>query len=138
MVRRDGIVKSRLITRLTAKNIKSFINENVDTNSMIITDEFRSYNGLNKYFNNHFVINHGRKEYVRGEIRTNTIEGYFSLLKRGITGAFHHVSKKYLHRYLNEFDFRYNMRKVEDATIATLLLGNIEGKKLFYWDSSVA
>lgn len=72
------------------------------------------------------------KEYVRGEVYTNTIEGYFSLLKRGIVGVFHHVSKKHLHRYLKEFDFRYNMRRIDDSERMLVALGGIEGKKMTY------
>lgn len=79
-----------------------------------MTDEFRSYKGLAKDFGKHYVINHGKKEYVKGEVHINTIEGYFGLLKRGVNGTFHHISKKHLQRYLTEFDFRYNLRKLKD------------------------
>ncbi len=73
-----------------------------------MTDDFKSYKGLKNQFNRHFVIRHSKKEYVKGNIHTNMIEGYFSLLRRGINGVFHHVNEKHLHMYLSEFDFRYN------------------------------
>lgn len=116
-------------------NLKEFVYDNVDNTSIVMTDEFKSYKMLRKDFQHKFV-RHSLGEYVRGEIHTNTIEGYFSLLKRGITGVFHHVSKKHLHRYLNEFDFRYNGRKQDDGVLACMLLNGIEGKRLVYRDSS--
>ena len=138
LVQRNGIIKSEPMIRLTSQNLKSFITENVDNKSVIMTDDFKSYKGLDKQFQKHFVINHSRKEYVKGNVHTNTVEGYFSLLKRGINGVFHHVSNKHLHRYLNEFDFRYNMRKQNDINLTNTLLGGLEGKRLFYRDSSQA
>jgi len=130
LVKRNGIVKSQPMARLTGKNLKSFIAENVDKKATVMTDDFKSYKGLKKQFNEHFVIKHSKKEYVRGELHTNTVEGCFSLLKRGINGVFHHVGKKYLHRYLSKFDFRYNMRKQDDGLLAFMLLNGIEGKRL--------
>ena len=135
LVQRGGIVKSQVVNRVTGKNLKEFICENVDNSSIVMTDEFKSYKMLRKDFNHKFV-RHSIGEYVRGNTHTNTIEGYFSLLKRGITGIFHHISKKHLHRYLNEFDFRYNMRRQDDGALASKLLNGIEGKRLMYWHSS--
>lgn len=86
LVQRGGMVKSQVIARLTAKNLKSFVYDNVDNSSMLMTDEFRSYKAMRKDFNHQFV-RHGSGEYVRGQVHTNTVEGYFSLLKRGITGV---------------------------------------------------
>ena len=100
-----------------------------------MTDEFPSYRGVSKDFASHNVINHGNKEYVRGDVHTNTVEGYFSLLKRGITGVYHHVDSNHLHRYLSEFDFRYNERNVNDAERSITALIGIEGKRLMYRDS---
>ena len=121
--------------KLTHKNLKQYIVDNVEKDSTIITDEFRSYIGLNKEFVEHHVINHSKKEYVRGTIHTNTAEGYFGLLKRGINGTFHHVSKKHLERYLSEFDFRYNLRKLKDSEVTPLAIQGFEGKRLYYRDS---
>ena len=101
-----------------------------------MTDDFLSYRGLGREFSLHNVINHGNKEYVRGNVHTNTIEGYFSILKRGLVGVYQHVGKQHLHRYLSEFDFRYNERKVDDAQRSASALCGIEGKRLMYRDSS--
>ncbi len=109
LVQRKGDVRSVPIEKVTAKNLKGFIRKNVDGSAYLMTDEFRSYNGLDKEYAGHGVVNHGKKEYSRGIIHTNTIEGYFSILKRGVNGIFHHISKKYLPFYLCEFDFRYNL-----------------------------
>lgn len=100
-----------------------------------MTDEFLSYRGLDKEFVQHKVINHRSKEYVNGDIHTNIVEGYFSLLKRGIIGACHHVGKHHLHRYLSEFDFRYNARNISDVESSELALIGGEGKRLMYRDS---
>ena len=137
LVQRNGRVMSMPVDRVTGANLKSIIRENVETPATIMTDDFMSYRGLGKEFASHHVINHGNKEYVRGDIHTNTIEGYFSILKRGIIGVYHHVGKHHLHRYLSEFDFRYNGRRIDDAERSVLALCGIEGKRLTYRDSSV-
>lgn len=103
-----------------------------------MTEDVMSYRGLGKEYSLHQVINHGRKEYVRGNVHTNTVEGYFSILKHGIIGVYHHVGKHHLHRYLSEFDFRYNGRRIDDADRSVLALCGIEGKRLMYRDSSAA
>ncbi len=86
------------------------------------------------------LVNHSAKEYAKrtesGEkVTTNTVEGYFSILKRGVHGTYHHISRKHLHRYLSEFDFRYNGRNVTDVERATLAVEGTEGKRLTYRDS---
>src|SRR5437868_417447 len=97
--------------RVTAQNLKNVLVENVDRSAQIMTDSFVGYNNIGEHFAGHESVNHSANEYVRGLAHTNTVEGYFSLLKRGINGTYHHVSEKHLHRYLAEFDFRYNSRK---------------------------
>lgn len=107
MVERDGNVVSKPVENVTAKTLKSAIREAVDRESKIMTDEYESYSGIGKEFNGgHETVNHGRGEYVRGDISSNTAESYFALLKRGVHGTFHHISKKHLPRYCNEFSFR--------------------------------
>jgi hypothetical protein len=81
-----------------------------------MTDELNVYDGLDKHFASHETVNHSRKEYVRGDVTTNTIEGFFGIFKRGLDGVYHHVSKKHLHRYTSEFEFRYNARRSTTAT----------------------
>ena len=119
------------MNRITSENLKKFICDNADNNSVIMTDDLHAYRALNRDFN-HKSVNHSIGEYARGDVHINTVEGYFSLLKRGIAGVFHHVSKKHLHRYLSEFDFRYNMRKQDDGVLASMLLNKVEGKRLMY------
>ena len=135
LVERNGDVLSKHAETVTTKELKGYIRDNVDKDSEIMTDEFRSYKGLDKEYKRHGVINHGKKQYVNGDIYTNTAEGYFSLLKRGINGIFHHVSKKHLHRYLNEFDFRWNLRKLDNSIKTILTIQGGEGKKLKYCHS---
>lgn len=137
LVERSGNVISTPVERVTGKNLKAIMRERVDKSSIIMTDDFKSYTGVGNEFAKHHVINHSSKEYVRGEIHTNTIEGYFSLLKRGIIGVYHHVGKQHLHRYLSEFDFRYNRRRIDDADRSKSALVGIEGKRLLYRDSSI-
>jgi hypothetical protein len=90
----------------------------------------------------HSQVNHKRKEYVRREngvcITTNGVEGYFSILKRGLTGVYQHVGKQHLHRYLSEFDFRYNARKLKDGDRSLLAIKGVNGKRLMLRDSRAA
>ena len=104
--------------------------------SELMTDDFKSYKGLDKEFKSHDIIKHSENEYVKGNIHTNTIEGFFSLLKRGVKGTFHHVRGMHLHRYLSEFDFRWNRRDISDSERIGMLLGIVEGKRLMYSHSS--
>jgi transposase-like protein len=135
VVRRDGDVRSFHVERVTAENLHSIIRKNVHPISTVMTDNFASYDGLSARFMNHFVINHSTGEYSRKiagkpAIHTNTIEGVFSLLKRGLTGVYHQVGSHHLHRYLAEFDFRYNARKISDTERTLLALTQAEGKRL--------
>ena len=111
--------------------LQSLIRLNVQETSHIMTDSFGSYRGLARRYASHQAIDHS-KEYVRGIIHTNFAESYFSLLKRGIFGTFHHVSKKHLPRYLREFEFRWNGRKLTGGErMADVITGTI-GKRLVY------
>ena len=96
----------------------------------MMTDEFSAYQALGR--KNHQTVNHAGEEYVRGDVYTNTAEGFFSLLKRGITGVCHHVGRGHLVRYCDEFSFRYENRKVSDGTRAGMLVTGAEGKRLTY------
>lgn len=130
LIQRDGDVRSFKTGRVTSKNVKTIIRKHVDKSSTIMTDEFRSYKGLDKEFANHQTVNHGTGEYVRGNAHTNTAEGYFSLLKRGIIGTYHHISQQHLDRYLTEFNFRYNSRKVTDSIRMMLAIDGVKDKRL--------
>lgn len=132
MVQRNGEVRTEVIERVDANTLKSAIRENVTKDSEIMTDEWPAYRGLNLEFKNHFSINHGRGEYVRGRITTNTVESYFALLKRGVYGTFHSVSKKHLHRYCNEFSFKWNTREMMDSERLDAAIKGADGKRLTY------
>jgi len=132
LVERNGRVRSLIMPKVTAQNLKDMIRSHVEPSAKLMTDSFNLYKGLNKEFASHETVNHYRKEWVRGEAYTNTVEGYFSLLKRGLAGTYHHVSKHHLHRYLAEFDFRYSARKTDDAMRSMLAVKGTEGKRLQY------
>ncbi len=100
-----------------------------------MTDGEGQYRLIGPHFARHETVNHGIGEYVRGDAHTNTVEGYFSILKRDINGVYHHVSAAHLKRYLGEFDFRYNERTalvVEDVERATKAVKDVVGKRLTY------
>ncbi len=133
MVERDGNAISKSITKVNAKTLKGAIKEKVDKSSTIMTDEWKSYTGIgNNFDGGHKIVNHGQGEYVNGDISTNTAESFFALLKRGIHGTFHHISKKHLHRYCNEFSFRWNNRKATDGERTENAIRGIIGKRLSY------
>ena len=133
LVERNGKVTSKPIEKVNAKTLKTAIKEMVDKDSMIITDEWPAYHGIGKDFTGgHRMIYHGMREYVHDGISTNTAESYFALLKRGVHGSFHHISKQHLFRYCDEFSFRWNHRKVNDGTRTEFAIKGAEGKRLVY------
>src|SRR3990167_1031601 len=97
-----------------------------------MTDEAPVYQMLRKDYSNHEIVRHVAHEYVRGRAHTNTLEGWFALLKRGVTGTFHHVSEQHIDRYVDEFAFRYNARKLTDSERAQRAMKGAEGKRLMY------
>jgi len=100
----------------------------------LITDSYRSYRSIGRNFiGGHDVVQHDCGEYVRGDVYTNTVECFFSILKRGLYGTFHAVSKKHLHRYVNEFAFRWDNRKISDGARIAKAIKNAEGKRLTYY-----
>jgi len=135
LVQRNGSVVSKPVDHVTAYNLRKMIVKNVDKSAKIMTDDYTGYVGKLGDFAAHHVVNHSAKEYARGEVHTNTVEGYFSILKRGIIGVYHHCEKQHLHRYCSEFDFRYNTRTAKgfnDTDRAEELLYGIVGKRLTY------
>lgn len=132
-VQRGGDVRLHVMERVTAAGLKKALEEQVDRSSRLMTDESSAYTLLGREFEGgHETVNHSRREYARGDAYTNTIEGAFSLLKRGVYGTYHSVSKKHLHRYCSEFEFRYNARKVDDGERVARAVKAIEGKRLTY------
>jgi hypothetical protein len=138
VIERGGYVRSQHVASTKAVHLRPIMLENISTDSRLMTDEALWYLPLGKHFAEHQTVNHSVFEYVRGDVYTNTIEGYFSILRRGLSGTYQHCSAKHLHRYLQEFDFRHNAREalgVNDATRSENMLLGVVGKRLKYKDS---
>ncbi len=139
LVERGGAVRSFHVDGTSAAQLVPILRANIAKETAIMTDEAGQYKYLDKDFASHDFVSHGAEEYARYEgekvIHTNTIEGYFSIFKRGMKGVYQHCGEKHLHRYLAEFDFRYNNRSklgCEDQERATRALVGIKGKRLTY------
>lgn len=135
LVERQGHVRSHHVTSVSAKTLRPILLAQVKAGTNLVTDDNGQYRHMHKDFPTHQTVNHSAEEYVRGEYHTNTIEGVFAVLKRGINGTFHHVSEQHLSRYLAEFDFRYNNRSklgVGDVERFEKSIGGIVGKRLTY------
>jgi len=133
IVQRNGKVRTQVVKRVDADTLKAFVLDNVDKYAKLITDEWPAYRGLGKEFTfGHAVVNHSQGEYVRGDLSTNWIESFWSLLKKGIGGVFHHVSVKYLGLYCDEFCFRWNTRKDSDSVRFEQALRQVIGKRVQY------
>lgn len=136
LVDRDsGKARSMVVDDLKPATIAPLLRENMAREARLATDEAGHYLHIGREFADHGVVRHGREEYVVGEVHTNTIEGYFSVFKRGMKGVYQHCGKRHLHRYLAEFDFRYNNRialGVEDRERAEIALKGAAGRRLTY------
>jgi len=132
LVERGGRLRARPVESVSAKDLKGAIRECVAKDARIMTDEWISYRGLDREFAGHGVVKHADKQYVKGEVHTNTAESFFALFKRGVHGTFHHISKRHLHRYADEFAFRWDRRKINDGPRALDALKAVEGKRLTY------
>jgi len=136
LVDRDsGQARSMVVDNLKPATIAPILRENMAKEARLATDEAGHYLHIGKEFADHGVVRHGREEYVVGEVHTNTIEGYFSVFKRGMKGVYQHCGKQHLHRYLAEFDFRYNHRSalgIEDRERSERALLGLRGKRLTY------
>jgi transposase-like protein len=130
LVERGGNVRSQKVENVTGKTLKRVLDEHLDQSANLITDDLYSYRQPGKRFASHQTVNHSDGEYVRGDVHTNTVEGYFSLFKRGVNGTFHHIGHQYMDQYLAEFDFRYNHRKITDGERTLAGLKRVEGKRL--------
>lgn len=137
LVERNGKVRSFHVCDVKGETLKPILKEQINEKTHVMTDEAGQYVKLNKDFK-HDHVNHKMGEYSRGKIHTNTVEGYFSILKRGVIGTYHHLSSHHLHRYVNEFDFRYNSRKITDSERTTSALKGADGKRLTYRSSIYA
>ena len=136
LVERGGELRAQKVEHVSSQNIKAIIREHVSPSATLMTDKFAIYNGLDKEFAGHEIVDHGAGEYVNGNAHTNTLEGWFALLKRGVTGTFHHVSEEHLDRYIDEFAFRYNRREISDAERTVNALKKVGGKRLMYKEAT--
>ncbi|HEV2163082.1 MAG TPA: IS1595 family transposase [Stellaceae bacterium] len=135
LVERGGRARSFHVVDLKPATIRKVLFENVVLDSRLHTDEAGHYKHPGREFAKHERVNHGNEEYARGDVTTNTVEGFFSIFKRGMTGVYHHCGEQHLKRYLAEFDFRYSNRAalgVDDTTRAERALKAIKGKRLTY------
>lgn len=135
LVERGGKARSIKVDEVTAKSISEILADHAKSDSILMTDDATYYRGVGKRFDMHGKVNHKRGEYARGPITTNTVEGFFSIFKRGMKGIYQHCSEQHLARYLAEFDFRYNNRTalgVTDKERAENALKGITGKRLTY------
>ena len=139
LVQRGGEARSFHVASTRRYDVESVIRANVKKETAIMTDEAKHYRRIGKEFASHEMVSHGIHEYVRGNAHTNTIEGFYSIFKRGMKGVYQHCSERHLHRYLAEFDFRYSNRVatgINDEGRTSRLLSGIVGKRLTYRRSS--
>jgi transposase-like protein len=139
LVERDGEARSFHVPNITGNTLASKLSFHASRQSRFMTDEAPVFKELGWNFASHGSVKHSANEYVRGDAHTNTIEGFFSILKRGVYGTYQHVSEAHLHRYLSEFDFRYNNREkvgIGDVERADRALIGAKGKRLTYETTS--
>lgn len=132
MVQRDGPARAKAAKSLSSAALLSTVQHYVGTNAQLMTDDWKAHGGLDHLYDGRETIVHSKREYVRGNVHTNTVESFFALLKRGIVGSYHHVSRKHLNRYCDEFAFRWSHRNVSDLERTTIALTQAPGRKLPY------
>ncbi|MCA6332078.1 MAG: IS1595 family transposase [Phenylobacterium sp.] len=135
MFERGGCARSFHVAYVTGKTLAPILRTQVRCETAHVTDEVVQYRNVGAEFASHRKVNHGKGEYVRGHVHSNTVEGFFAILKRGVTGTFHQVSEAHLARYLAEFDFRYSHRSalgINDTMRTDELSRGIAGKRLTY------
>jgi transposase-like protein len=132
LVERGGRARSFVMSDISTARVERVLFTNVDRKSTLNTDEAGWYKWAGREYAKHLTVNHSAEEYVRGDATTNTIEGYFSIFKRGMKGVYQHCSDAHLKRYVCEFDFRYSFRKLTDAEHRDEALKGIEGRRLTY------
>jgi transposase-like protein len=133
LVERGGRVRTKVTLDVSAKNLKDVMRQGISPKATVMTDEFTSYGKwVGREFAGHQTVNHRTKEYVRGEAHVNNCESFFALLKRGVHGVFHHVSREHLGRYCDEFSFRWDRRKQTDAKRTQEAIRATEGKRMMY------
>jgi transposase-like protein len=137
--RESGRARLFHVDKASGSNIQPIVLENLSREARLMTDESYIYRGIGRGFAEHSAVHHQRDEYVRGDVTTNTVEGAFSIFKRGMRGVYQHCAEKHLHRYLAEFEFRYSHREAtgcNDEDRANQMLRGIVGKRLTYQTAS--
>lgn len=132
LVERGGNVRTFHVPFADKVTVAKIVADNIARETRLHTDESRLYPEVGQLFAAHETVKHSADEYVRGDVHTNSAEGYFSIFKRGMRGVYQHCAEKHLHRYLAEFDFRYNTRKISDMERTELAVRGGEGKRLTY------
>ena len=135
LVERKGAARSFHVPGTMGDDLRPHFDKHLSKDAHLMTDEGGQYRYIGPDYASHQTVNHSKKEYVRGNAHTNTIEGFFSIFKRGVVGTFHHISEQHLQRYMHEFDFRYSHRKAlgfSDSERAQAALKGISGKRLTY------
>jgi hypothetical protein len=133
LVERDGRATAKVISRVSAKELKDNIVASVEHGTDIHSDEHRAYRGIHHLTGGaHRTVTHNRGEYARGSVHVNTAESWNALLKRSIVGSFHHVSREHLSRYCDEVSFRWDRREITDSERTAAAVKNGEGKRLTY------
>ena len=135
LVERGGAARAYHVPQVTAKNVREILVTKTSRKSRLHTDESNLYPSVGKEFASHETVNHGAKEYARGDVTTNSVEGFFGIFERGLTGVYQHCGEQHLQRYLDEFAFRYSNRQklgINDAARALLAMKGAEGKRLMY------
>jgi transposase-like protein len=135
LLQRGGGVRPKVIADVTANTLKQAICESVHPQSRVMTDDWSGYRGLHKDGWEHESVRHSTKEFVRGDVHTNSIEGFFGMLRRGLNGIYHNVSHEHLHRYLSEFQFRHNHRELSDGERTVAAIRGANHKRLLYKES---
>ena len=128
----ENEVRAIKVENADKPTLQAIMKNEIDKNAVVVTDGYAAYNWAKKYYKGHIQVNHAKGEYVRGGYHTNSIEGFWSIFKRGIYGIYHNVSKKHLDRYINEFEFRYNRRELTEANRFEEFVTLINGRRLSY------
>jgi transposase-like protein len=139
LVERGGTSRSFHVDGTKAKDILPILKANIAKDTVVMTDEAAQYIKLGSDFKAHYSVTHSAGEYVRGSVHTNTVEGFYSVFKRGMKGVYQHCGEKHLHRYVAEFDFRYSNRTalgVDDTARTLTAIKGAEGKRLMYRQSA--
>ncbi len=132
-IERGGRVRTIHIRKFHKRGMQLLLRKFIETSSTIYSDEYKAYTGIDKMFKEHRIVNHSAYQYVDGDKTTNTIESFWSHLKRGITGTYHRISKKLIHRYCSEFEYRWNMRRKSVEECFETVITQSFGKRMT-WD----